>query len=187
MVWKEEDIIAGCIKKKRKAQKALYEKYHRAMAGICLRYCNHKDEAEDVLTDGFYNVFTKIETFAGKGSFTAWMKRVFVNTAIDNYRKNLKHYHHLEIGEVKDNLSEDEDIPQNVAVEELMKTVNSLPPGYRMVFNLYAIEGYSHKEIGEMLGVSENTSKTQLMKARKWLQKQLALSYEGRMVIKGSE
>ncbi|MCD4737616.1 MAG: sigma-70 family RNA polymerase sigma factor [Bacteroidales bacterium] len=173
MAWKEEDIVAGCIRKKRKAQKALYQKYYRVLLGICMRYCESKPEAEDVLIEGFMNIYNKISTYSGKGSFEGWMKRVMVNTAIDNYRKNLKHYYHEDIEAITNQPSGQSSIPDDLAAEEILALILLLPKGYRIVFNLFAIEGYSHKEIAEELGISENTSKTQLLKARKYLQKLL--------------
>ncbi len=170
MYKSQEDIIKDCVKKKRKAQKLLYEHYHRPMLGICLRYCSTNTEAEDVMMTGFMNVFTKIASYKGSGSFEAWMKKVMINTAIDNFRKNKKYKDHLDISEFEDELSTENIIAENISQKEVLNLLRELPPGYRMVFNLYAIEGYSHPEIAAMLGVSVNTSKTQLFKARKMLQ-----------------
>lgn len=169
----EEEIIEGCIKKKHKAQKKLYEKYYRRMLGICLRYCSHTDEAEDVMLKGFMNIFTKIESFKSIGSFEGWMKRIMVNTAIDNFRKNKKHLNQSDISDFENDLKFEDHLPGNISAGEIMSIVQNLPTGYKIVFNLFAIEGYEHNEIAEMLGVSVNTSKTQLFKARKMLQKSL--------------
>jgi len=169
----EEEIIEGCIRKRRRAQKALYEKYHRRMLGICVRYCTTKAEAEDVMVDGFMNIYSKIKTFTGQGSFEGWMRRVMVNTAIDNYRKNKTHLNDEDLEKVADKLSHEPVFYETITAEEILKLVKQLPSGYQIVFNLYAIEGYTHLEIGQMLGISENTSKTQLFKARKMLQKML--------------
>lgn len=165
-----EDIIKDCKEGKRKAQKMLYEKFYRQMLGICLRYCSSKPEAEDVMLTGFMNIFTKIESYKGSGAFEGWMKKVMINTAIDNYRKQKKHIDHNEIAEFEEELSEDIFLPESLSIDEILGMVQKLPSGYRTVFNLYAIEGFSHQEIAEMLGVSVNTSKTQLFKARKLLQ-----------------
>jgi RNA polymerase sigma-70 factor (ECF subfamily) len=169
----EEEIIEGCIRKRRKAQKALYEKYHRRMLGICVRYCTTRAEAEDVMVEGFMNIYSKIKSFTGQGSFEGWMRRVMVNTAIDNYRKNKKRLDNENLDNVAEKLSHEPVFHENLAAEEILKMVTQLPSGYRIVFNLYAIEGYSHLEIGQMLGISENTSKTQLFKARKLLQRMI--------------
>lgn len=167
----EEEIIEGCIKNKRKAQKRLYEKYYRRMLGICLRYCSDTDEAEHVMLSGFMSIFSKINSFQRKGSFEGWMKRIMVNTAIDAFRKNKKYKYHLDVVDLENELQTEGNFPENISINEILSIVQQLPPGYRIVFNLFAIEGYEHKEIAEMLGVSVNTSKTQLFKARKMLQK----------------
>lgn len=145
------------------------------MLGVCLRYSSSKDEAEDIMLTGFLNIFNKIETYDNKGSFEGWIRRIMVNTAIDNYRKNKKHYSHTDIETL-----DTEEIPSmvtdffdNLSTQDILAMVQQLPTGYRMVFNLFAIEGYNHGEIAEMLGISANTSKTQLHKARMMLQKRL--------------
>ena len=166
----EKEIIEGCLKRKRRAQKVLFEKYHASLMGICMRYSKSKSEAEDVLLMGFTRILKKIKTYSGKGSFEGWMKRIVVNIAIDNYRHNNKYYFHESIEETHVDLEFANYIPDNLAVEEILKTIQNLPNGYRIVFNLFAIEGYSHKEIAEKLGITESTSKTQFLKARKKLQ-----------------
>lgn len=175
MILNEEQIIEGCIKKKRRARKELFERYHKRLRGVCLRYCSSKDEAEDVLLMGFLNILKKIESYNGKGSFEGWMRRIIINTAIDNYRKNKKHYDYSELEEVdiESIPSLITGFPDNLSTQDILALVQNLPHGYRVVFNLFAIEGYSHSEIGKMLGISANTSKTQLHKARIILQEQL--------------
>jgi RNA polymerase sigma factor (sigma-70 family) len=165
-----EDIIKDCKRGKRKAQKMLYEKFYRQMLGVCLRYSSSKPEAEDVMLTGFMNIFTKIDSYNGSGTFEGWMKKVMINTAIDNFRKQKKQNEHSDISLFEDELVEEIDFPDYFSVNEILKMVQKLPTGYRTVFNLYAIEGFSHQEIAEMLCVSVNTSKTQLFKARKLLQ-----------------
>jgi RNA polymerase sigma-70 factor (ECF subfamily) len=169
----ESEIIAGCLRKKRKAQKALYDQYHPVLLGICLRYAKSRAEAEDVLLMAFTRIYKKIDTYTGDGSFEGWMKRIVINIAIDNYRKNAKHYFHDELEDVPQSELGFDFIPDSFALRDILKTIQELPDGYRMVFNLYAIEGYPHKEIAEKLGISESTSKTQLLKARKRLQQKL--------------
>ena len=171
MNFTEEEIIEGCIKKKRKIQKALYQKYYKRMLGICLRYCNTKTEAEDIMLDGFMNIYSKIKLYNSKGSFEGWMKRVMVNTAIDSFRKNKKYNYHSNIKDYEEELFVNAILPEKFTEEEILKTIQLLPQGYKIVFNLFAIEGYSHQEIATILGVTVNTSKTQLFKARKQLQK----------------
>jgi len=170
----DEEIIRGCLRRKRKAQKALFEKYHPELMGICLRYAKSRPEAEDILLMGFSRIYKKMKQFSGQGSLEAWMKRIVVNVAIDNFRKNLKFYYNKDIDEIQDDSIPTDEIPDTFSVEEILKTVQELAPGYRLVFNLFAIEGYPHKDIAEMLGISESTSKSQLLKARKKLQLQLS-------------
>lgn len=173
MILNEEQIIEGCIRKKRQARKELFERFRKRMLGVCLRYSSSKDEAEDIMLMGFLNVFKKIESYNNKGSFEGWIRRIMVNTAIDNYRKNKKHYDHADIDDVDGEQALSVSFPDDLATKDILAMVQKLPPGYRMIFNLYAIEGYTHKEIAEMLTISVNTSKTQLFKARNILQKQL--------------
>ena len=169
MYLKEKEIISGCLQKKRSAQKALYNRYHPMLMGICLRYGKSKTEAEDVLLMGMTRIFKKMNTYTGNGSFEGWMKKIIVNIAIDNYRKNFKYYFHEDIESVTVGEIGYDYIPDNFSVNDIIKTIQQLPAGYRIVFNMFAIEGYSHKEIADKLDISESTSKTQLLKARKKL------------------
>lgn len=150
------------------------------MLGVCMRYCKNRIDAEDVMQDGFIKVFNQIHKFRGEGSFEGWIKRIMINSAIDNYQSNLKHAFHEDISETAEIMvmadrPDDEDLPDELKINhaQLMKMIQDLPDGYRMVFNLYAIENYGHKEISNLLGISENTSKTQLLKARKTLRKKI--------------
>lgn len=176
MYSSEKEIISGCVKKKRGAQKALYDRYHPVLMGICLRYGKSKAEAEDVLLMGLTRIFKKIKSFSGEGSFEGWMKKIVVNIAIDNYRKNNKYYYHEDIENVSVSNIGFDYIHDHFSTEEILKTIQQLPDGYRIVFNLFAIEGFSHKEIAEKLKISESTSKTQLLKARKKLKHYLLLN-----------
>ena len=171
----ENELIRLCKRKNATAQKLLYNNYHSGLLGICLRYGKSRAEAEDILQLGMITIFKKIASYSGKGSFEGWMKRIMVNVAIDNFRKNNKFYYHQDIDEINGKPYFASDIPKDLEVKDILVTIQQLPPGYRMVFNLYAIEGYSHKEIAEKLSISENTSKTQLLKARKSLRKKLIL------------
>ncbi len=175
MYLNEAYIINGCRRGKHRAQKALFDRYHPVLMGICVRYAKSNAEAEDILLVGLARIFNKINDYSGRGSFEGWMKRIMINVAIDNYRKNLKHY----FTENFDDLTTDDTgvdyIPDNFSLEDIIRTIQELPNGYRIVFNLYAIEGYTHKEIAEKLNITESTSKTQLMKARKKLKQKLLL------------
>jgi RNA polymerase sigma-70 factor (ECF subfamily) len=173
-MYTEQEIISGCLKRKRKAQKLLFERYHASLMGICLRYAKNKSEAEDTLLIGFTRIFQKIESYSSAGSFESWLRRIVINVAIDNFRKNKKNYYFENIEDTTLSSEYADYIPDSFAMEDILKTVQSLPNGYRIVINLYAIEGYSHKEIADLLNVSENTSKTQYLKARKKLQSMLA-------------
>lgn len=178
----DTEIIKRCIKGERFAQEELYNKYAFVMYGLCLRYCSDKDEAKDILQEGFIKVFTNIKKFRNKGSFEGWIKRIIIHTALDYFRKRQKT--HLFIGNedineliIKNNnniyYENDNDNDDTLNEKELLSIIQNLPDGYRTVFNLYAIEEYSHKEIAKMLNISESTSKTQLFKARNMLQKKL--------------
>ncbi len=142
------------------------------MLGVCYRYSKTRAEAEDLLQEGFIKVFQKINSFEGKGSFEGWLRRIMVNNSINNYKSNLKHYFHEEINDQLIATEKDNDefeIQDFIKEETLIKYIQDLPTGYKMVFNMYAIDGLSHKEIADELNISINTSKTQLFKARKHL------------------
>jgi RNA polymerase sigma-70 factor (ECF subfamily) len=151
-----------------------------------MRYAKDRLEAEDILQEGFLKIFGRIAQFSGLGSFEGWMKRIVVNTAITNYRQNLKHYYKQHIDEVNET---DIDAPfsdSEYSLEELLKVIQALPPGYRMVFNMFAIEGFQHKEIAEMMGIDVTTSKSQYSRARKLLREKLAeLKKEKRVLFDG--
>ncbi len=165
----EAELIKECIAGKALAQKRLYQTYSSKMMGVCLRYAGNYDEAKDVLQEGFIKLFEKLGTFSGTGSFEGWMRRIFVNTALDAYRKNKQERQLLDIDDVGYFLSVKELVTDEMAAEDLMKILQKIPVGYRTVFNLFAIEGYSHKEIADMLGITESTSKSQYSRARDFL------------------
>jgi len=170
----ERQIIDGCARHDRKAQQLLYDKYSRFLLGICMRYVADKTEAEDILQECFLKVFFNIKDFSGTGSFPGWLRKIAVNTAITHYHKNLKFRYHIEIEEYVSRETADNSFDQNdFTEEELYRLLNELPAGYRMVFNLYAIEGYKHKEIAEMLGIDTNTSKSQYSRAKAVLREKL--------------
>jgi RNA polymerase sigma-70 factor (ECF subfamily) len=169
----EQQIIEGCLKNSRKAQKMLYDKYASKFLGMCVRYAKDKLEAEDILQDGFLKIFGRISQYSGLGSFEGWMKRIIVNTAITNYRQNLKHYYKQHIDEVNETDMESSFSEIEYTLDELLKVIQNLPPGYKMVFNMFAIEGFQHKEIAEMMGIDVTTSKSQYSRARKLLRQKL--------------
>ncbi|OQA00548.1 MAG: ECF RNA polymerase sigma-E factor [Bacteroidetes bacterium ADurb.Bin408] len=170
----DAELIEGCLSQDTKAQRMLYNKYASTMFGICLRYCKHRAEAEDILQEAFVKIFTHLKTYRNEGSFEGWLKRIVVNTALNYYKSQLKRCFNEVIDERHESLTSSEFVPGNdISAEELLKLINSLADGYRIVFNLYAVEGYSHKEIAAMLNISENTSKSQLSRARGILQEKI--------------
>jgi RNA polymerase sigma-70 factor (ECF subfamily) len=171
-----EENIRKCIKGDRKAQAALYRQFSSKMYGVCLRYSRDSAEAEDNLQEGFVRVFTRIEQFEFKGSFEGWIRRIMVNTALEKYRKKSP-LHLVEDLVVYEGTTLVEETLSSISAEDLLKMIQQLPPRYRMVFNLYAIEGYSHQEIGTLMNISEGTSKSNLCRARMILQKRIIKEY----------
>lgn len=166
----EELLIRQCLMGNRDALDQLYLQYSSKMYAICLRYSYDKIEAEDLLQDGFIKVYSQLSKFKGKGSFEGWMRRIFVNLSIDYYHKKTKENFNKEELKTLTQDDHDDNVWPAINEKEIIELIQQLPDGYRMVFNLFAIELYSHKEIASMLGVSESTSKTQFFKARKMLQ-----------------
>jgi RNA polymerase sigma-70 factor (ECF subfamily) len=156
-----------------KAQRVFYQQLAPKMYGICLRFALISEDADDILQDGFIRVFKHIGDFRGEGSLEGWVRRTIVNTAINYYKKKIKQGINTDLEYVKGKVKETNNIVEKMAADELLELINELPPGYRMVFNLNVIEGYTHKEIGQMLEISENTSKSQLSRARISLQKKI--------------
>ena len=168
-------LVTECAKGSSKAQRALFDKFAPRMLAVCSRYMKNRDEAEDVLQDGFVKVFQKIADFKMEGSLEGWILRVMVNTALDTIRKNKKFLDNVSVDDVHHKVSYTDHQFDNMNVDQLMILINSMPDGYRVVFNMFAIEGYSHKEIADTLGVTENTSKSQYLRARAFLRTQLEL------------
>ena len=163
-----QHIIDSCQKEESGGQKALYDMYRGLLFGICRRYIGQSENAEDVFIEGFYKIFSKIGTFKNEGSFEGWMKRLMVNECLMYIRKHKKSHMTVELGDLQiDN--EDLSALDNLQAADVLKMVNELPTGYKTVFNLYVIEGYKHREIAEHLGISINTSKSQLILAKKKL------------------
>jgi RNA polymerase sigma factor (sigma-70 family) len=169
---KENDWIEGCKRQNRDAQKSLYEFFSGKMYTLCCRYVKDKMEAEDVLVVAFTKIFERIDQYKGDGSFEGWLRKVMVNESLSYLRKNKNMYLEADI-EAADRQPNFEKLDSQLEADDLMKMIEALPTGYRIVFNLFAIDGYTHQEIGEQLGISENTSKSQLSRARALLQKRL--------------
>jgi len=169
----EEDLIAGCVKQKASAQRALFDKYSGRMLSLCRRYVKDVLEAEGVMITAFTKIFERIEQYTGEGNFEGWMKRIMVNESLQYLRKHKNMQLNMDIEEAH-HLPNYDAMEDHLQTEDLMQMIAELPVGYRTVFNLYAIEGFSHKEIAEQLKINENTSKSQLSRARVYLQKRLA-------------
>ncbi len=168
----EESILIGCLKGEIKAQRKLYEAYSGKFLALCCRYVKDRDLAEDVMIEGFMKIFDNLSQYEQKGSLEGWMRKVMVNQALLTLRKNKHLAMEINYDGHQDSLGACE-IPADLEAEDLLRMVQELPVGYRTVFNLYAIEGYSHKEIQDLLGISESTSKSQLSRARALLQQKL--------------
>ena len=172
-----KEIISGCIRQDRRAQEELFRLFYGKMLGVCMRYARDRDSAEEMLQEGFIKVFDKLEGFDYKGSFEGWMRRIIANTAIDQIRKSKKdpmltdNDEDFKLG-AEDRVVEKEEIETlEIKAEMAMEAIQQLSPAYRAVFNLYVMEEYTHKEIAEILGISEGTSKSNLAKAKMNLQK----------------
>lgn len=172
----ESDIIAGCKKRDPKAQHMLYSMYASKMLGICKRYACDTEIAQDLLQEGFIKVFAKIGTYKGEGSFAGWIRKIFVNTSLEYLRKNSCMKFYIPVDECI-NLEDDFNVSalSKLNTDDLLACIECLPVGYRTIFNLYAIEGYSHTEIAEILNIKESTSQSQLMRAKRILQKNVQL------------
>jgi len=179
-------IVKGCLSGKRKAQQALYNLFSEQMFGVCQYYSKDYTEAEDTLHEGFMKVFQNIGQFGNKGSLAGWIRRIMINTALEKYRKQRQLYALNDDTDFVDDIDFSEVI-NDISAQDLIKLIRELSPKYRVVFNLYAIEGYSHKEIGEMLGISEGTSKSNLSRARYILQEKVKKYFYTAPVLKTNE
>jgi RNA polymerase sigma-70 factor (ECF subfamily) len=168
-IFSDSDLIEGCLKGDRKMQHELYKRFAPKMYGVCLRYASNAEEAEDILQEGFIKVYNKIGSFRREGSFEGWIRRIFVNTAIEQFRKKV----YLQpLTEMEEDTVEGKylSVLDRLSEKDIIQLVQQLSPGYRTVFNMYVVEGYTHKQISEMLGISEGTSKSQLSRAKMILQ-----------------
>ena len=165
-------LIKECLKGNAQAQKAMFDHFSGKMLFLCMRYATDQSEAEDMLQEGFVRLYSNLNKFQHKGSFEGWVRRIFVNTAIKYYHKVRKHNGYSQLEHV-DAVQKGADALSTLSEAELLRLIRDLPDGYRIVFNMYAIEGYSHKEISELLNIQESTSRSQLVKARKLLQTQV--------------
>jgi RNA polymerase sigma-70 factor (ECF subfamily) len=167
-------LIAGCIEQDRTCQKAVYELFAPRMMSLCLRYAKNREEAEEVLQDGFIRTFRNIHQFRNSGSFGGWLRKIIINSALQKYRGR---YHGFPVIPLSDDLyllPTEPATQDKLSEKELIRLIQLLPPAYRMVFNLYVFDGLKHREISEILGISEGTSKSNLYDARALLKRQLA-------------
>lgn len=161
-----EALIAACNNGDARAQKILFEKFGPKLYAVCMRYSNSPEAAQDMLQDGFVKIFEKLVSYKGEGSFEGWMRRVIVNTCLDELRRNKKHQNNVDIDDFSYSLTNNDSVLDKIAADDLLKILNCLPLGYKTVFNLYVIEGYSHKEIAEELEITVSTSKSQFSRAK---------------------
>ena len=164
----ENELIEGCKQKNRKAQKMLYELHAPVMFGVCMRYVKNREDAEDVMIEGFFKVMTNIHQFKGTGSFQGWIRRIMVNESLMFLRKAHNFRMTVEVSNIE--IKSQVTVEDELSAQDIINLLDKLPTGYRTVFNLYVLEGYKHREIAEMLGISINTSKSQLILAKKRMQ-----------------
>ncbi|MDX2359527.1 MAG: RNA polymerase sigma factor [Crocinitomicaceae bacterium] len=168
----DAEIVKNCLRGDPKAQRALFDKFAPKMLGVCRRYAKSTEQAEDVLQDAFIKVFTKLNLYKG-GSLEGWIRRIMVNTSLDQIRKEVKLQDNITMDQVDYKIEQQAHILEGLMAEDLLKLINEMPSGYKAVFNMFAIEGYSHKEIAEQMNISENTSKSQYSRARAFLKTKL--------------
>lgn len=168
-MYSNDKLIKECLKGNKKYQKELYEKYASKMLNLCHRYCRNNIDAEDIMQDGFINVFKKLNSYNGKGSFEGWVRKIMINTAINFYRKNWNKATFSDFSEIESIVVPDTDPIDKLSINELLNIIQTLPDDSRVIFNMFAVEGYNHKEITEILQINENTCRSKLFRARKIL------------------
>ena len=169
----EEAILQGCLKNHAAAQKELYHRYSPKMLAVCFRFAHSREDAEDMLQEGFIKVFLQIHTFQNKGAFEGWIRRIIVHTCINNLKKNKRFNESVDLIHASSAQVMEESVPSIVQAKQIVDCIRLLPIGYRTVLNLYAIEGYAHKEIAAMLDIEESTSRSQYTRARQMLEEML--------------
>ena len=178
----EAELIRHCVNGDRLCQKLFYKKYASKMFGVCLGYVNSRDDAKDILQDGFVKVFASLKEYKGAGSLEGWVRRIIVNTAIDYYRRTMKDSKNVNVEKAK-SIEAETHILEGMHAKELLELIQKLPEGARAIFNLYVIEGYNHVEIAEMLDISQGTSKSQFSRARSLLQEWISKMYSEKNFI----
>lgn len=166
----EEVLLQGCLKNDATAQQELYQRYSPKMLSVCYRYAKNREDAEDMLQEGFIKVFSQITKFENRGSLEGWILRIIVHTCINHLKKNKKFNEHVDLAYAGNIIIREDYIPSIIQAKQIVETIRTLPIGYRTVLNLYAIEGYSHKEIGQLLDIEESTSRSQYTRAKNMLE-----------------
>lgn len=166
----EQSILAGCLNNDPSAQRELYNRYSPKMLSVCYRYANSREDAEDMLQEGFIKVFTQMHTFQNKGAFEGWIRRIIVHTCINFLKKNKKFSNSIDLEQADYLEVKEETMPSVMQARQIIECIRLLPLGYRTVLNLYAMEGYSHKEIADMLDIEESTSRSQYTRAKSMLE-----------------
>lgn len=166
----EEAILSGCLQNDAGAQRELYSRYSPKMLSVCYRFAHNREDAEDMLQEGFIKVFSQVHTFQNKGAFEGWVRRIMVHTCINHLKKNKKFNESVDLIHATGMQVREESVPSIVQAKQIVECIRLLPLGYRTVLNLYAIEGYSHKEIAGMLDVEESTSRSQYTRAKQMLE-----------------
>ena len=170
----EEELIRRCKEHDRSAQKMLFEKYANKMMAVCMRYCKNQEDAKDLLQDGYYKVFTSIKSFKGNSKIDTWMTRIFINIALNKQRLGRNKYNHYEFDTNFEKAEMSEEVPnEEIDAKIVINALNELPDIYKVVLNLYAIDGLSHKDIAKQLGISEGSSKSRLSRGRSFLNAKL--------------
>ncbi|MEG1555135.1 MAG: sigma-70 family RNA polymerase sigma factor [Bacteroidales bacterium] len=180
-IEKDKKLVLGCLKNDRNSQKLLYDRFSSKMLAVCIRYASSKDEAEDVMIEGFMLVFTHLETYNFECSLEFWIRRIMTNKAISNFRSNKKRYNHVPLEESQEISLTDNgacDIETTLTGKELVKLIKQMPENLQLIFNLRVFEEYSHKEIAEALAISESNSRVYFLRARQWIEKQLNITDE---------
>ena len=166
----EEAILKGCLQNDPTAQKELYNRYSPKMLSVCYRFAHNREDAEDMLQEGFIKIFSQMHTFGNRGAFEGWIRRIIVHTCINILKKNKKFNESVDIIHATGAVVREESVPSIVQAKQIVECIRMLPIGYRTVLNLYAIEGYSHREIGTMLDIEESTSRSQYTRAKAMLE-----------------
>ena len=169
----DNTLVKECLNENSKAQKALFDKFAPKMLSVCLRYMKNTEQAEDALQDGFIKVFRYLKSYENTGALEGWIRRIIVNTCLDELKKNKKLLLNVSVEEVEYKLESNDFVQEQMMADDLLKLIQSMPEGYRVIFNMFAIEGYAHQEIATKLGISESTSKSQYLRARAYLKNRI--------------